>query len=225
MVRTKLEQLKEEIQHYIGIPYWRNKLKEGKIIIEGFSGGKGTCQQIAVETIRLAKEQNIDLLKFTDKQIYNFQKKNKIGIDCSGLSYNLLDKYSEILGKSSIYYHVIGTESKKGVRRVSSDLLTSPINSIKINNIKDVKTGDLIRFNQGKHVMFVVEIKENQIFFVHSSEFTKTKGVHYGTVDIEITKDSYILKNWSDESSTGESYHSYYFPKKGDGIYRLKCLK
>ena len=71
-------QLKEEIEHYIGLPYSKNVLKNGKIIKEQFLGGKGNCRQIATETIRLAQKQNIDLVKLTNQEFYNFQKSQLI---------------------------------------------------------------------------------------------------------------------------------------------------
>ena len=41
MVRTKLNLLQQEIEHYIGLPYSKNIIKNGKIIKEQFLGGKG----------------------------------------------------------------------------------------------------------------------------------------------------------------------------------------
>ncbi|MFA7676145.1 MAG: hypothetical protein WCY28_01915, partial [Candidatus Shapirobacteria bacterium] len=85
MAGNKLELLKQEIQYYIGLPYSKNILKDRKIIKEQFLGGKGNYRQIAAETIRLAQKQKIDLVKLTNQEFYNFQKKNHLGIDCSGL--------------------------------------------------------------------------------------------------------------------------------------------
>lgn len=224
MVGNKLIQLKEEISHYIGIPYWRNKLKDGKIIKEGAFGGKGTCQQIAQETIRLAQEQKIDLTKFNNRQIYNFQKKNNIGIDCSGLAYNLLDKYSQILKNKSIFENVIGTDSKLGPRRVSANLLTNFTNSISVNNFDDIQTGDLIRMDGGKHVVVIIEKKDNIISYVNSSEFTQIRGVHYGQIEIIKPKENLNHQKWSDITNNGKPYNELFYPEKGDGIFRLKCL-
>ena len=83
----------EEIEKYIGLPYSKNILKDGKIIKEQFLGGKGNYRQIATETIRLAQKQKIDLIKLTNQEFYNFQKKNHLGIDCSGLVCQLLNFY------------------------------------------------------------------------------------------------------------------------------------
>ncbi len=224
MVGTKLIQFKEVINHYLGLPYWRNKLKDGKVIQEGILGGKGNCRQIATETIKLAQNQNVDITKLTNQEFYNFQKKNHIGVDCSGLAYNLLDEYSQILTEKSIYEKVVGIDSKLGARRISANILTSPINSIPVDSYDDIKTGDLIRMDNGKHVVLVVEKNDNIITYVHSSEKTKIRGVHYGTIEITNPKKTLDYQKWSDITLKDINYNKLIFPKKGDGIYRLKCL-
>jgi len=167
MARTKLIQLKEEIEHYIGIPYWKNKLKDGKIIKEGFLGGKGNCRQIATETIRLAQKQKIDLVKLNNQEFYNFQKKNHIGIDCSGLACQLLNFYFE---------------ANLNPRRTSANMLTSIPISKEITNIKKLQTGDLVRQKNGHHVLFIIEKQGNIINYVDSS--FSGRGVKYGKANL-----------------------------------------
>ncbi len=168
MVGTKLiKELKLEINKYVGIPYWKNVLKDGKIIKEGFMGGKGNAKDIALKTVELANNQNLKLLNLSEKEIYNFQKKNKIGIDCSGLVCQLLIFYGNLIGK----------DINLNPRKTSADMLTSKPLSKKINN-NDIQTGDLIRQKNGHHVLFVVEKNDSVITYVDSSR--ENRGVHYG---------------------------------------------
>ncbi len=166
MVGNKLDLLKLEISYYLDLPYSKNILKDGKIIKEKFLGGKGNCRQIATETIRLAQKQNLDLTKLTNPEFYNFQKKNHLGIDCSGLAVQLLNFYFE---------------TKLNPRKISANMLTSvPLSKeIKPN---EIKTGDLIRQKDGHHVLFIVEKQGNIITYVDSSR--EGRGVKYGTTDI-----------------------------------------
>lgn len=174
MVRTELiNQLKEEISHYIGIPYWKNTLKDKKIIKEGFMGGKGSCKDIALKTVELANEQNIKLLDLTPKQIYNFQKKNKIGIDCSGLAVNLLNFYVKLQNKEIPF---------ENPRKISANILTKSPISHPIKNLEDIQTGDLIRSKNGHHVQFIIEKISNTIFYIESKH--SLRGVHYGELQI-----------------------------------------
>ncbi len=167
MVGNKLTQLKKEIEHYIGLPYSKNILKDGKIIKEQFLGGKGNCRQIATETIRLAQKQKIDLLKLTNQEFYNFQKKNHLGIDCSGLVCQLLNFYFE---------------TNLNPRKNSANMLTSAPLSKEIKE-EDIKTGDLVRQKNGHHVLFIIEKQGNIIKYVDSSR--ENRGVKYGQFDLQ----------------------------------------
>lgn len=160
MARIKLNELRQEILKYIGIPYHKNIPKI--ISLDNSLLGKGNAKEIALKTIELANKNNLKILDLSPKQIYNFQKKNKIGIDCSGLACHLLNFYFD---------------SKLDVRRTSADMLTSTPLSKKID-IKDIQTADLIRQKNGHHLLFVIEKIGDKVIYVDSS--LKGRGVHYG---------------------------------------------
>ena len=166
MAGNKLDLLKQEIQYYIGLPYSKNILKDGKIIKEQFLGGKGNYRQIATETIKLAQKQKIDLTKLNNQEFYNFQKKNHIGIDCSGLVCQLLNFYFN---------------SNLNPRKTSADMLTSSPVSKEIQP-DEIVTGDLVRQKDGHHVLFIIEKIGNTINYVDSS--FSGRGVRYGSVDV-----------------------------------------
>ena len=164
MAGTKLDLLRLEISKYIGLPYHTNLPKINSP--ESALVGKGSAKEIALKTIEFANTENIRLIDLNPQQIYNFQKKHQLGIDCSGLAVHLLNFY-------------FGT--KLEVRRTSADMLTSAPLSKKIP-ITGAKTGDLIRQKSGHHVLFIVEKIDNQIIYVDSS--LKGRGVRYGQFDI-----------------------------------------
>lgn len=216
MVRNELiKKIKEETLHYIGIPYWKNTLKNGVVVKNGIFGGKGTCEQIAAKTIELAQKQKIDLLKLTPQKIYNFQKKNKLGIDCSGLTSNLLNL---ILKLNKIEFQI-------NPFKTSAKALTSPEFSQKIKDYDQIKTGDIIRTDSGKHVIFIIEKIGNIISYVQSSQKTFTRGVHYGHIEIVNPKKSLKYQLWSDKTKDGKKYSTLFNSKNGDGIYRLNALE
>ncbi|MDD4937839.1 MAG: hypothetical protein PHX34_02360 [Candidatus Shapirobacteria bacterium] len=173
MVRYKLiNQLREEINHYIGLPYSKNILKNGKIIKEVFMGGKGNAKEIALKTVEIANLQNIKLLDLSSQQIYNFQKKNKIGIDCSGLVCQLLIFYGNLINK----------KINLNIRKTSADMLTSTPLSKEIKNYNDIQTGDLIRQKNGHHVLFIIDQQGDIINYVDSS--LSGRGVKYGQFNL-----------------------------------------
>jgi hypothetical protein len=168
MVRTKLEELRKEILNYIGIPYHTNVpkvLSKDNVIV-----GKGNAKEIALKTIEIANNSNIKLINLSAQEIYNLQKKNKIGIDCSGLACHLLNFFFN---------------QKIDVRRTSADMLTSPPFSRRID-VHDIQTADLIRQKNGHHVLFVIEKINNTVIYVDSSRLGR--GVRYGEFEINDQK-------------------------------------
>ncbi|MFA5749650.1 MAG: hypothetical protein WC895_00300 [Candidatus Shapirobacteria bacterium] len=168
MVGSKLIKLKSEIDHYLGLPYMTNIFRDGKIIKEKVLGGKGNWKDIQKSTQKIAKQENINLKKITKKQLYNFQKKHKIGIDCSGLVCQLLIFYGRLISKKVDLI----------IRKTSADMLTSSLFSKKIEDFKDIQTGDLVRQKNGHHVLFIVEKNGTKISYVDSSFWGR--GVKYG---------------------------------------------
>lgn len=161
MARIKL---KTDFANYIGIPYFTNKGKH-KNNGENVLVGKGNAKEIALKTVELANQQDVKLLKLNSQQIYNFQKKNHLGIDCSGLVCHLLN---------------IGLD----VRKTSADMLTSPPLAQKIP-ISEIKEGDLIRQKNGKHVLYVLEKDGDTIHYIDSSY--EGRGVRLGSIKTNST--------------------------------------
>lgn len=155
MVGIKLE---SEINKYLGLPYFKNT---GKFKNQGDDTfvGKGSAQEIALATIDLANQKNIQLLNLTPQQIYNFQKKHHLGIDCSGLACHLLNFYFD---------------TNLNPRQTSADMLTSPPLSQPINP-QDIQTGDLIRQKSGRHLLFILSVNKDKITYIHSA--LETRGV------------------------------------------------
>jgi hypothetical protein len=163
MVGDKLVELKNEISHYIGLPYFTNSRH---LTADNVFVGKGTAKEIALKTIELANPEKIKLTDLTPKQLYNFQKKHHLGIDCSGLTCHLLN-----------FYHNINLN----VRKTSADMLTSAPLSSKIDT-NLVATGDLVRQKNGHHLLFIIEKIGNSIYYVDSS--FSGRGVRYGQFDL-----------------------------------------
>jgi hypothetical protein len=161
MAGDKLTDLKNEICHYIGIPYFTNNhhLAADNVLV-----GKGTAKEIALKTIEIANSHHLILSDLSPEQIYQFQKKHHLGIDCSGLACHLLN----------FYFH-----TDLNVRKTSAAMLTSaPLSS----PVSDIHTGDLVRQKLGHHILFIIEKIGNTIYYVDSS--FSGRGVRYGQFDI-----------------------------------------
>lgn len=169
MVGTKLTSLQSEINNYLGIPYFINK---GKYQNHGENSlvGKGSAKEIALKTIELANQENIKLLDLSNQQIYNFQKKHHLGIDCSGLTCHLLNFYFRI---------------NLDPRKTSADMLTSFPLSSPVTDPQKLQTGDLIRQENGHHVLFIIQKTGSKIDYVESSR--AKRGVVLGTFHLNDT--------------------------------------
>lgn len=167
MVRNKLDLLKQEIEHYIGLPYSKNILKDGKVIKEQVLGAKGNWKDIEIESQKIAQKNKVNLLKLNQQDLYNFRKKNNIGIDCSGLACQLLNFYFQ---------------ANLDPRKTSANMLTSAPISKPITDFNNIQTGDLIRQKDGHHVLFVINKIGNTINYVDSS--FSGRGVKYGQFDL-----------------------------------------
>lgn len=173
MVGTKLiDKLKQEANHYLNLPYMINILRDGKIIKERFLGGKGNWKDIQKELKRLAKQEKVILDKLTPQKLYNFQKKHKIGIDCSGLATQLLIFYGALVNKKITL----------NPRKTSADMLTSTPLSQKITDFDLIQPGDLIRQKNGHHVLFILEKRGKIVDYIDSS--FDGRGVKYGQANI-----------------------------------------
>ncbi len=185
MARTELIiAFKNEINKYLGLPYFKNA---GKYKNHGSNAyvGKGDAKEIALATIELANKENIKLLDLSTKQIYNFQKKHHLGIDCSGLACHLLTYYGSLINKKVIL----------NPRNTSADMLTSPPLSSRIDP-ELIESGDLVRQKNGAHVVIIIDKHKDTITYVDSS--FANRGVKQGAIkypDPEFFKDGVFRLN------------------------------
>ena len=200
--------------HKLSCPYWSNKLKNGKVVLRGFQNGKGDAESIRneLEKLLLKDSQRKNILLDPEK-FRKFAKRNRIGIDCSGLVFRILDK---IVGLSGIF--------NLGINKTDSKTLTSQVYCRKIQFLGEAKILDMIRINNSRHVALITDVTEDIITYIHSaSRLTSKQGVHIGK--IKLIDKSKLLENqdFQEKTKNGENFgRKYIHVQQGDGIYRLK---
>ena len=209
-------------------PYWMDKIKRG---IVGPFGGKGTPEQIVEATLAAAKKERINLDSFSASQIRTFMKKNRIGLDCSGLAFNLLDVLDKERGGNGLVDDIPGARGKFLVRANVRMLTERRVAGI-IPKVADLKVGDMIKLHSRrriKHILVVVEIKRDrkskieEIIYAHSSPGTKISGVHKGKIVVGDENLGLEAQDWQEKTKKGENYGKANFcPRNGDGIRKLK---
>lgn len=199
-------------------PYWMNNLEKG---IYGPVGGKGTPEQIVEAVVKEAESENVDLERMDEESIILFMKAKKIGIDCSGFVFWMLNTLDIEKGGNGIDVD----KSRANARMITASEVSFPV-----EKIEEIKAGDIIRIRRGKHVAIVISLeKDNKgntrfINYAHSSSnsLTKISGVHCAKIEIINPPKDLREQKWYEETINGLSYGTEIFLQDGDGVKRLK---
>ena len=110
------------------------------------SSGKGSPEMLYKEVFELIEKQRLQISKLNSGDIYKLMKEHRIGVDCSGFVYHLLDAY--LLAEKQVslsqklvrYSGVLGLLEKnilsfQRYRRINAATLTSSLNSQNIKNL------------------------------------------------------------------------------------------
>lgn len=206
-------------------PYWSNRQR---ILLTGPYKGKGSPGQIVRATLAVAKGHHLELNKLSTTDIRKFMEHHRIGIDCSGFVYRMADVLDKERGGRGVEDSLQGVKGK-GVRRVNAFCLTNNENSLIINIVKEVRIGDFIRFNRGKHIAIVLRIKEDreqlpiEVTYAHSGRLSAITGVHTARFLVDDLNSGLNEQKWFEKTRKGYDFMKASFSEKeGDGIRRLK---
>jgi len=209
---------------FIVCPYWMNKLKKGLL---GPLGGKGTPQQIIQVVEEAAKKAGQDLNQMNEKEILAFMKRKRIGVDCSGFVFWMLNALDEERGGDGLLNDIPEVKgSFMPAGRADVKLLTSEKYTVPVE-LAEVRVGDVVRMGRGSHILIILaitriagEIKALQ--YAHSSDKTLISGVHLGEIKVWDESQGLEKQQWQEVTQQGENYRNYFFPQEGDGLRRLK---
>lgn len=232
----------------VQIPYYLARDQRWKIW--SFSS-KGTPKQIHQELAKKAKAARFDLEKATAEEIHQFMRDTKVGVDCSGFAYHVLDPLvKEKTGKGlgswiRRYGGLKGTLEKYllsygRVRRIGTKELTKRLNSLVIRRIEDIRPGDLIRRVERqrqpsglrpRHIAVVVRVETEDngdlraITYAHSSRETETYGPHLAKIEVVNPHGWLDQQRWLEKTKGGKDYGKVFFSSKyKSGDRRLRCL-
>lgn len=207
-------------------PYWVNRLKNGIVVLRGFGNGKGSADEIRDELVkRLENLPSGSRFGLTNDSIAKFAKRERIGIDCSGFAYRVLDRLVK-LKYSGCNLPDLDKIFVGGIHKTNARTLASEKYAVQIKKIKDYRLGDMIRLWGGKHIVVITKVSEKEILYAHSSSLsTKVQGVHTAIIHIIDPDKSLSEQKWSEKTRIGEDYGKKYFhPENGDGVFRLKVF-
>jgi hypothetical protein len=203
-------------------------------------GGKGSPEQIRKALIKTAQKHNLNLTEASTEEIKKLMVQHGIGIDCSGFVYHVLDRYLRERYHTSLARHILRYPGAIGVlerivlrpqrvRRCSAATLTSKLNTIEIELVKDMQPGDMIRLThadwKGKHIAIIVDVDAHYITYAAASEYTKDPDCHLAKIEIIDSTKGLEAQNWLEQTQDNKKYvHDAYDPTRGDSVRRLKYL-
>ncbi|MEI7578795.1 MAG: hypothetical protein WCJ58_02015 [bacterium] len=209
--------------------------------------GKGDPGEIVREVIVWAKVKHFDLQKANPDQIRIFMINQNIGIDCSGfithvINYWLHEQGDKPLIKSLVFKNNDPISRLKRLLRpvenIGANLITAEDNCEKIEQVKDIAPGDLIRLKgrlkNSHHVMLVFSVtKENELVkefqLVESTkDYGKGNGIRFSKVIITDQNLGLKEQTWTDidpETQRNWTYENLLKEYEDNGIRRLKRVK
>jgi len=216
-------------------PYYQNLRKKTKPPV--FSG-KGNPKEIETEIEKILKIKP-EIIKYSyDSKRLALVEAN-LGIDCSGLVVNILNKFlKETMNKS--LFSIIPRNAFSFRRQLSFILrprtnlsahdLSSPPISKKID-IKKIKPGDLFKVGKG-HIAIVSQVwktkKQLKKFtYIHSTpDYGIKYGVKKGQIIIKDIKKPLKNQKWTETLNNQNWIKKDYIkaPKTKRGFYRLNAL-
>ncbi|KKS98713.1 MAG: hypothetical protein UV73_C0001G0234 [Candidatus Gottesmanbacteria bacterium GW2011_GWA2_43_14] len=206
-------------------PYWSNKITGGFVTVRGFLNGKGEASAIRKELLKLLSQtENSRIIASNADKVRRLAKQNRLGIDCSGFVYRVWN-----LLIANKYGNTADPKMEEifpgGINRTNADKLTSGSACLKIERIEDIRFGDNLRLNGGRHVALISEVNADNIVYAHaSSQLTEIQGVHYGEIKIIKPGKDLSEQRWLEKARAGGNLNKYFKPVRGDGVFRLKIL-
>lgn len=225
--------LKAAENMYVRCPYFRNpRSYRERWGLTAYSG-KGSPREIEEELRVIEKLEDADFSKMQESEIRDIMKKRKLGIECSGFITRVLDAWAQELYKKPIYT-LIGFNKRslgwiysklRPYTHIDVETLVHPRNAREINDIQDIRPGDVIRFNTTiDHAILVTalkgdgEIATKKIHYAQSVLEENREGVKKGVIEFMTpTARNLREQRWREEPETGHTINEKGEPK----IYRL----
>ncbi len=222
------------------VPYYRNR--PTLLFTPPVEAGKGDPEEIQkyIDEV-IAKSPYANRIKNNDtfrKALIAFG----IGLDCSGLVYNLLDIWAKVKHQKSLA-HFLPKENPIFIRKffsrlikpqssMSADDFTSEPFARQIKGTLNIRAGDLIRTKGGHHVLMIISTEfygnHFEIVAYQSSDSHYPHGLVSTLIQVPSDKINLALGTWIDMKVKylyrNKSYEGFVLVS-GSGVWRPKFLE
>lgn len=243
MIRTLSRTAEQIISSYQNLPfgdsscscpYFNNEKTNMRASLRVLIG-KGTPQEIIDEAELIALKEKTSLSQKSSQEIKKFLVDHKLGIDCSGFVYHVLEaEFRERFNTSlkSVLVFPYATSflrrliaSWRPIENTNVKTFAHERNSINVD-LSAVEPGDLIVLCCAKepshhpdHVVLVEKVEYNDtshvqnIHYVHSFQWSTdglyNHGIKQGSITITDPKQSIINQHWTEQDQIGEKNQTW----------------
>ncbi len=235
-------------QVHVRTPYMNNR----RLGLRGALGvlvGKGTPTEIEEEVVIMALKEHINLNDLTPELATRFLIDHKLGVDCSGYAFHLLETELYARHKKKLSHVIHLPLIKNPFRRIFAKMqcvknvgvrtLAHAKNSAPVL-LKNIQAGDMIVALQIKkdparhHLLLVTDVVADnyitEIRYTHSPEWTiggqYGHGVRSGLIRVTNLEKPLLAQIWEEGGMTVEENGTYleYASAETIDIRRLNCL-
>ncbi len=225
--------------HKILCPYFNNKsagLRSALPVLVG----KGSPKEIVEEVEIISLKRGLNLNELDEKKIRHLLVDQKIGIDCSGFLYHILNEEfkAKKLGSLRKYLNFQGGPMRRllarlhPVKNTNVTLLADERNSISIK-MKDIQPGDFfVIIGSGKeddreHTILTtkIDLEDNNLLKIHyahslkwNSDTIYSHGVRVGVIDIVKPDENILNQIWTENNKTGVDNETYIKAKSAKSL-------
>jgi hypothetical protein len=216
-------------KHGIRCPYFNNAKLGQRGQLKALIG-KGTPTEIVEEAkiLSVQYKQNIANPEITADDIRKFLIEHNLGVDCSGFITNVMQAeladrgvnlVTQIFITPKIHIFRWLISKLRPVEQISVQVLANEKNTKAINNLADIKAGDMIMIlktgpkKTRDHILLVTRIDTDKISYAHarawSSEGRYGHGVSVGTITIINPAKVLLDQLWEEKGMKNENNETF----------------
>lgn len=205
----------------ISCPYFNNRRVRMRGGLRALIG-KGSPEDIVEEATIISLRDKIDLNKLSNEDLKKFLVDNKLGIDCSGLTYHILDAEMKAINNKSLHKILRRPWFRNPIRKLLIKLrpventgvgtFNHDVNSIDVQ-LADTQPGDMIIMmgagpkQDYNHILVINQIADSNnqvttIIYTHSFQYPNdglyNHGVKQETITITDINKTLLEQNWSE---------------------------
>ncbi|MDO8626631.1 MAG: hypothetical protein Q7K39_04265 [Candidatus Magasanikbacteria bacterium] len=211
--------------------------------------GKGSPADIVEEAHIVSLHEKIDLAKLSPEAIKKFLVEHRLGVDCSGFVYYILDAELKARGQGGLASKIKFTGAQTPWRKILARLrppentgvatLGNDQNSYKIN-LSEAKPGDFIIMRAPEknkyisHVVLIEKVTTNNngmpvLGYIHSvpwkSDGRYESGVRRGHITVTKPSGNLLEQTWEEKNAVNNQNETYAERAKLASILELRRLR